>query len=120
MNINWTSSDITDASSGLSSTPITLEYFDGSNWNTIVSGESNDGSYTWSPIASLDISNAKIRLTAVDNVGNTASQLSDSFTIDSTAPTISSVSTMDMDADGQIDAVNVVMSESIQDSSITL
>jgi hypothetical protein len=68
MAISWNSSDITDAASGLTATPIQLEYFDGTNWNIIASNEANDGAYTWVTIPSLDLSNAKIRLTATDNV----------------------------------------------------
>ena len=118
--ISWTSWNITDAASWLTSTPIKLEYFDGTDWNIIADNEVNDWTYTWATIPALDLSNAKIRLTATDNVWNTKTQLGDTFIIDSTPPTVSSVETMDMDTDGQIDALNITMSESIIDSTITL
>jgi hypothetical protein len=40
--------------------------------------------------------------------------------VDSTPPTLLGVETMDMDANGQIDALYVKMSENILDSSIVL
>jgi hypothetical protein len=118
--VSWNSWSITDGWSGLKTTPIKLEYFNGSTFVLIKDNELNDGSYAWNSIPSLDLNNVKIRLTASDNVGNVKSQLSNVFTIDSTAPTIAKVETMDMNANGQIDALNVTMSESIKDSTITL
>lgn len=43
-----------------------------------------------------------------------------SFNIDSLPPTLQSATTMDMDLDGKIDAMEIVMSEAIKDSSITV
>lgn len=40
--------------------------------------------------------------------------------IDSLPPTMQSATTMDMDLDGKIDAVEITMSEAIKDTSITL
>lgn len=86
--ITWTPWNITDADSGLTATPISLEYFDWTDWISIATNEANDWSYDWT-IPSIDLSDAKIRIIATDNVLNTASQESNTFTIDSTAPTIS-------------------------------
>ena len=73
----------------LTSTPIAIEYYNGSTWITIVTDEANDGSYTWT-VPNPDSSNAKIRVSAIDQAGNTGSDESDSnFTIDSTFPEVS-------------------------------
>ncbi len=76
-NITWTAADFTDATSGLSATPITLEYKIGVGaWIQIATDEANDGTYSWT---TPDLTNAlvKVRVTAVDNAGNTASDVSD-------------------------------------------
>ncbi|MCP4520718.1 MAG: hypothetical protein GY827_03335 [Cytophagales bacterium] len=120
MTINWSLGNITDSISGLDSNPIMLEYFDGSTYNTIASNLSNDGTYSWSSIASIDTNIAIIRITATDNAGNTSYQNSDSFTIDSTNPSISSIETLEHNiSNGSINALKVVFSEDINDSSIS-
>jgi len=55
-----------------------------------------------------------------DLVGNTNFVNSESFIVDSTPPSFVSIDTMDLDTNGQIDAVLVEMSENIVDSSIVL
>ncbi|HOK14071.1 MAG TPA: Ig-like domain-containing protein, partial [Candidatus Kapabacteria bacterium] len=86
-NIEWTTTNITDGGSGLPSNPITLEYFDGSSWNTIASNVSNTSPYSWN-VPNINTNAAKIRITAVDNAGNTSSQESDNFIIDNTGPSV--------------------------------
>lgn len=120
INITWDENNITDTWSNLIWNPIKVEYFDWDIWNLIDDNLENNWIYSWNNIPQIDTNIAKIRITAKDNVWNTNNQLSNSFTIDSTPPTISSIETMDMDADWKIDALNVIMSENILDSSITL
>ena len=83
--ITWISSDISD--DNLETNPITLEYYNGAEWQQIATDEANDGSYIWDTVPSLDISTAKVRITATDLANNTASDESDNvFTIDNTDP----------------------------------
>ncbi|MFC1999232.1 fibronectin type III domain-containing protein [Chloroflexota bacterium] len=84
------SHDITWSANGadLGPAPITLEYYDGSNWVTIATEEANDGTYAWS-VPGLDISTARVRVTATDLDGNSASDESDAaFTIDTAPPAV--------------------------------
>jgi len=56
--------------------------------NLIASGEANDGSYTWTPLPTINSAAVRVRIQAYDvagNVGNVAN--SGNFIIDSTAPT---------------------------------
>jgi len=80
--ITWTADDI-----AMAANPITIEYFDGGTWVQIATGEANDGVYTWT-VPTLNISNARVRVTAVDLLGNTGSGESGDFTIDSTGPVV--------------------------------
>lgn len=85
--ITWTASD-----TNMAPNPIKIEYWDGSAWQTIADGEANDGSYTWNPVPSIDIATAKVRVTATDLAGNSASDESDNpFTIDSTKPVVTNI-----------------------------
>lgn len=79
--IKWTASD-----ANIKANSIKLEYYDGSAWQTIASGEANDGSYMWT-VPSLNIATAKVRVSATDLADNTGSDESDAvFKIDSTVP----------------------------------
>ncbi|OGY68903.1 MAG: hypothetical protein A3B94_01185 [Candidatus Jacksonbacteria bacterium RIFCSPHIGHO2_02_FULL_43_10] len=73
------------------STPITLEYSalgDFSDTTSIATNEANDGTYTWT-VPTSNLATAKVKITAVDSVGNSASDSSDSaFVIDSTVPEV--------------------------------
>ena len=85
--ITWTSSD-----AYLDGTGATIEYFDGSAWVLIAENEANDGSIDWT-VPSLNLTDAKIRVTVRDLAGNTAPDESDAaFTIDSVAPTVEAIS----------------------------
>lgn len=87
--ITWEDGDITDVNLG--DIPISIEYYDGASWVLTAVSLPNDGSYL-STVASLDITDARVRVTATDLAGNTASDVSDAvFTIDSTEPLIASV-----------------------------
>jgi len=83
--ITWTASD-----ANIDYDSVKIEYFDGTTWVTLATDEDNDGAYLWSPIPSLDIDTARVRVTVWDLAGNNASDESDAdFTIDSTSPVIS-------------------------------
>jgi hypothetical protein len=82
-NITWTTTDA-------STVTINLEYYDGSGWNSIVTGNSNSGTYSWS-VPSLNTNTAKIRLIALDAGGNSTSITSSDFKIDSAAPVVTSL-----------------------------
>lgn len=91
-NITWTAANITDATSGLTATPISLYYTTNASnpnptWILIASGLANNGSYTWNVPNSINSSDVKVRIDAVDVAGNVASQPSHTFTIDNTPPT---------------------------------
>ncbi|WP_408096979.1 hypothetical protein ACJVC5_18240 [Peredibacter sp. HCB2-198] len=81
--ITWTVIDTT-------TTLIDLEFFDGSAWSSLISGEANSGSYSWSA-PTLDINNAKLRLTATDQVGNSSQVSSENFVIQTTPPSVSNL-----------------------------
>jgi len=82
--ITWTATD-----TNMADNPITLEYFDGTNWYQIAANEVNDGSYEWTLPTGVDTSNARVRMTAVDKAGNSRTDDSDApFTIDSTPPVV--------------------------------
>ncbi len=124
-NITWNTSAITD--SNLRANPITLEYFNGTtlSWSEIANPLPNTSPYQWHPVPSLNITNAKVRITAYDESGNSSSDESDSyFTIDSTKPTISSITYLDIDVDGisgergEIDRVVIVFNEEISSIGI--
>ncbi len=74
--------------------PITIEYYNGEEWEVIATEEANDGEYDWTVPDDVNTDAAKIRITAVDLAGNSASDESDStFIIDNTAP--NSAATLD-------------------------
>ncbi len=86
--IQWAAWD-----ANMANNPITLEYSpdNGTTWVLIranVVNHDTGGSYDFTaPL--INTSNARVRVTAVDKAGNTASDVSDGpFTIDSTRPTI--------------------------------
>ncbi len=85
-NINFSASD----ANGLSS--FILEYAqDGTNFTTLAT--TNTSPYAWS-VPSVDITaNAALRVTAIDNAGNSSSTTSTNFGIDSTDP-VASLSNM--------------------------
>lgn len=119
LNITWNTWNITDTWSSLKSNPIKLEYFNWTSFSLIADNLANNWSYNFT-LPQDNISNARIRIYATDNVWNISFKNSNTFLIDSTPPTISSVETMDLDTNGQIDWLLVTMSESIKDSTIVL
>ncbi len=75
-NITWDNAAITD-NFNLASNPVTLEYStDGANWNSIASGEANDGAYAWT-LPVIDFTTVKVHITAADQAGNAATDVSD-------------------------------------------
>lgn len=104
----------------MATNPITLSYNFTGTIVTIASNLSNSGSYNLT-LPTVDTNTAIIIMTAEDTSGNVSGAMATtSFNIDSLPPTLQSATTMDMDLDGRIDAVQIVMSEAIKDSSITL
>lgn len=80
LEIRWNAAD-----ANFGSGPIRIERNLGSGWQVVAGAESNDGLYEWTlPMA--DTENARVRLTATDRAGLFARRISDTFTIDSTAP----------------------------------
>jgi len=69
---------------------INLEYSPngGVDWFLIASNEENDGEYEWT-LPTIDSDSVLVRVWAFDLAGNSGSDTSDPFTIDSTSPTIS-------------------------------
>lgn len=108
----------------LGATPISVDYStdNGVSWNAISSNQINSGSEPWT-LPNINTSQAKVRVTAVDSVGNTTSVSSNSpFVIDSTASTVVMAR-----ASGQNQLVNsgpvhfmATFSEPIQPSSFTV
>ncbi len=117
INITWNTWAISDAVSWIAANSISLEYYNWTAWLPLASGLPNSWSYNWN-IATIDYNNAKIRITATDNVWISTSQLSAWFLVDSLPPHVSNVETMDNDANGQVDWLLVSFSEPIKDNSI--
>ena len=69
--ITWTVTDI-----NLESTPITIEYYNGSSWTLIATNEANDGSYLWTA-PSAEVFNTRIKISATDSTGHTSTDQSD-------------------------------------------
>ena len=81
--ITWTATD-----PHMAVNPINIEYYNGTTWVPIATGEVNDGAYEWT-VPNLDTPTAKVKVTAIDALGNTDSDESDdNFTIDSTPPEV--------------------------------
>ncbi|MEF2175778.1 MAG: lamin tail domain-containing protein, partial [Candidatus Absconditabacteria bacterium] len=118
VDIVWNSNNITD--NGIGIDYVNIDYFDGNEYQSITVGESNDGIYNWAVPQFTDISNSRLRLTVYDKLGNNSTILSNTFSIDSLPPSIQTLTSLDMDANGQIDAIRITMSESILDSTIEL
>ncbi|HPP40622.1 MAG TPA: chitobiase/beta-hexosaminidase C-terminal domain-containing protein, partial [Candidatus Kapabacteria bacterium] len=80
-NITWTTTNITDATSGLATNPISLYYSTNASgpsptWTLIADNLSNSGSYTWNVPTDINSTDVKVRIDAVDSAGNVASQVS--------------------------------------------
>lgn len=118
VDIVWNSNNITD--SWVWVDYINIDYFDWNSYVSIITGESNDWVFNWEVPQFTDISNSRLRLTAYDKLWSNSSILSNVFAIDSLPPTIDTITTLDLDANWQIDAILVTMSESILDSTIHL
>jgi len=120
MSVTWDPSKISSTGASLSSTPIEIRANFGTGVVTIASSTENDGSYDFT-LPSVDTATAFLMLRAYDSIATVSNNvLSNSFAIDSTPPSISSASTMDRDADGQIDAISITMSEPIIDSTLNV
>ncbi len=116
--LTWNTSKITTTWAWFSN--IKLEYNNGWTFTTIANNLPNTWSYNSFTLPSID-GNITVIISAYDAVWNVSNSVAtDSITIDSTPPQIQDLETMDMDTDGQIDALKVTMTENIKDSTINL
>ncbi|EKD30047.1 MAG: BNR repeat-containing glycosyl hydrolase [uncultured bacterium (gcode 4)] len=115
--ITWNPAKIT--ASGASFSHLRLEYNNNGVITVITGSTLNDGSHSFN-LPAIDDS-ITILISAMDGIWNASNSIASSqILIDSTPPQIQSIETLDMSADGQIDALKLTMSESILDSSIVL
>lgn len=83
--ISWSASD-----ANFGATPITVEVSanSGSSWTQLATGEANDGGYSWT-VPAVNSSTYRVRVTAVDLLGQTSVAASTSdFTIDTNVPSV--------------------------------
>jgi VCBS repeat-containing protein len=92
--LNWT---LTETYSSSAQT-MSVEYFNGSTWSSVGTTNATNGplssaafSRSWT-VPLLNISNAQIRVLYTDLAGNSATQVSAAFAIDSTAPSLTNTS----------------------------
>ena len=86
--IQWTAIDNIGGQGGVASISITGSNDNGVNWNPIVSGITNTGSYTWT-VPNFPTVNYLIRVSAVDQSGNSGVGTSGVFNVaDQTPPAI--------------------------------
>lgn len=98
---------------------VKLEYNQGWIFTTLVENIQNSWAYTFT-LPEID-ANISVIISAYDQIWNISNKVSSlPIFIDSTPPTIVWVETMDLSANGKIDALKVTMSEAIQDLSIVL
>lgn len=120
--ITWKSADITDAN--LKYNGIMLEYTtDGKKWELISADLENSGSYPWT-LPDLNSTGVKVRLTAHDTVGNSASDASDAaFTISTALPTtvltVGDSARIDLDKDGKNDFIVALVDVTKQTATLT-
>jgi len=70
--ITWTSSTTFDS--------VDIEYYDGSDWNVVVTGTEDDGSYTWN-VPSISTSKAQIWIKGWSSINNPTDYSDSTFTI---------------------------------------
>jgi len=90
INVTWTLATDTHVQPS-----VDVSYFDGTSWNLLTIGTSNDGQYEF-PATAVDTDIAQVRIAASDNATpvNTGTQLSSVFSIDNQAPVITLISPM--------------------------
>ncbi|KPL11907.1 hypothetical protein AMJ85_02610 [candidate division BRC1 bacterium SM23_51] len=91
--INWNA--FTDTN-GVKTNSVSLDYDTSSGGggypNSIATGEADDGSYSWSPVAAINSTTVRVRATAYDVGGTSGSATSSGdFTISSPFPTVNSI-----------------------------
>lgn len=82
--ITWTATDL-----HLGALPISMDLSldDGATWSLLSPLTGNSGTYSWA-VPSVDSDNMRVRVKAEDLVGNTSVAISNRFSVDSTAPTM--------------------------------
>ena len=109
-NITW----VTPTDTNLWTTPIKIDYSalgDFSDTQNIIDGHAAAGPQVWT-VPSVNLSTAKLRITATDLAWNSTVITWSAFTIDSTAPSVYSVSALPSIASGLV-AVTVTFTESL-------
>jgi hypothetical protein len=82
--ITWSASD-----NHFGPTPIALAYsHGGATYTDIVTATGNDGQFAWT-VPQVETTTVRVRITATDRVGHSASAESGDFAIDATAPVVS-------------------------------
>lgn len=123
-------SQVTGSSSYTNSTTVNVSITnDATAWKWIISESQaslpaeNSASWTSEPTTftlSSGSGNKTVYIWVKNNYGTiSANQISASITLDTAVPTFSTRKTQDLSDDGQIDAIQVTMSENILDSTIT-
>ncbi|MFH2034171.1 MAG: S8 family serine peptidase [Candidatus Margulisiibacteriota bacterium] len=112
IDINWTATD----TSGFGSGPITLYYTTGETFSLITSGAANTGTYSWR-LPNVITSEARVKVQAVDVVGNSATAEGGSFNIvaDTDPPTVAITSP----TSGQRLAASVDVTGTATDDALT-
>ncbi len=85
--IKWKAQD-----DNIAQSPVTIELSsnDGATWDKIIVTDfNNSGSFPWRVPSSLNVSKARLRITALDVLGNKGMDISDAFAIDGKAPSTS-------------------------------
>ena len=96
--VNW----ISDTVRTISSVDIQLSLDNGGSWQTVAANEADDGNYTWT-VPNVYASQARLRVLARDNIGNTGFDLNDQpFAIDGEQPRNG-----DLDRDGVITPADI-------------
>ena len=88
ISISWGA--ITETNLAANATFLDYSLDNGTTWTSLVSNISNTSPYSWTaPQGNSD--QVKVRIRVVDQAGNTGTSTSDAFVLDSTAPTIISI-----------------------------
>ena len=82
--IQWVASD-----DNMAQSPITIELSlnDGATWERVIATDfQNSGKFPWTVPSGINVKRARLRITALDVLGNKGSDLSDAFIIDGKPP----------------------------------
>ena len=95
--IQWVAND-----DNMAQSPITIELSinDGATWERVIATDfQNSGTFPWTVPSGLNVNRARLRVTALDVLGNKGSDISDAFVIDGKPPkSVVSIVTWDDDS----------------------